>query len=392
MPKIIRITTVPNSLLILLKGQLAFMSRYYDIVGVSSGTDFLKEVNAREGIRVIEVEMTRSISPFNDIIALWRLVVILKREKPDIVHTHTPKAGILGMLAALICRIPVRMHTVAGLPLTESHGLTRIVLEIVEKLTYWCATKVYPNSFGLEDFILRNKYCPPAKIKVIGNGSSNGIDSDYFSMEAVKSADIEEIRQKYDIGHDNFVFIFLGRLVSDKGINELVMAFDSIYRNSINVKLILVGYEENELDPLNKETLTILHSHPAIIITGYQPDVRPFIALSSVLTFPSYREGLPNVPMQACSMGVPCIVTDINGCNEIISNEHNGLLIPVKNTEALQMAMERLLKEKELYLKLKSNARNSVIERYDQQIIWKKIKEEYDQLLKMTGILKPTYQ
>jgi glycosyltransferase involved in cell wall biosynthesis len=386
MPKVLRITTVPNSLLILLNGQLEFMRQYFDIVGVSSGSDILQKVSSREGIRVVEVEMTRSISPLKDLRALWNLVRIMKKENPEIVHTHTPKAGILGMLAAWLCRIPVRLHTIAGLPLSESHGFKRILLEIVEKNTYRCATKVYPNSFGLKDFILRNKYCSPSKIKVLGNGSSNGIDSDYFSVKSVNVTELEKIRKYCHLGPENFVFIFLGRLVRDKGINELIHAFDSLHRKNIEVRLILVGYEEPELDPLQKDTIDIMHNHPAIINTGYQSDVRPFIAASNVLVLPSYREGLPNVPLQACAMDVPCIVSDINGCNEIVSNGLNGLLIPVKNTEALQIAMERLLKDSELFLKLKSNARNSVLEKYNQLKIWKEIKEEYDNQLEIAGL------
>lgn len=386
MTKIIRITTVPESLLILLKGQLSYIGKYFEVVGVSSASEILNEVAVKEGIRVLEVEMTRTISPVKDLKALWKLYRIMKNEKPEIVHTHTPKAGILGMLASWLCAVPVRMHTVAGLPLFESAGLKRIILAIVERITYLCATKVYPNSFGLQDYILKNKYCSRKKIHVIGNGSSNGIDTEYFSINAVNASELDLVRKNYSINSENFIYIFLGRLVKDKGINELIMSFDAIYSRNPNVKLFLVGFEEPGLDPLLKKTSDIIGKHPAIIVTGWQTDVRPFLALSNVLVFPSYREGLPNVPLQACAMDVPCIVTDINGCNEIISNEHNGLLVPMKNTKALQIAMERILNEKELYLKLKSNARNSVKEKYDQTIIWKEIKEEYDNQLEIAGL------
>lgn len=387
MAKILRITTISKSLLILLKGQLSFMNRYYEIIGVSWGLRDLNEVAKREGIRVIEVEMTRTINPVRDLKTLLRLYKIMRNEKPDIVHTHTPKAGILGMLAAWLCRVPVRMHTVAGLPLIESTGFKRIILEIVERITYSCATKVYPNSFGLRDFILKNEYCSLSKLKVIGNGSTNGIDSNYFSRNAISKFELETIRNNYHLSSENFIFIFIGRLVKDKGINELVLAFDSLYKNNDNVKLFLVGFEEPELDPLEKQTLDILTKNPAIILTGWQSDVRPLLAVANVMVFPSYREGLPNVPLQACAMDVPCIVTDINGCNEIIKNEYNGLLIPVKNAKALQAAMERLLIENDLYLKLKSNTRDSVINKYDQKIIWEKIREEYVNHLNTTQIV-----
>jgi len=377
-PIVIRITTISGSMRSLLRGQLAFMSKYYDILGVSSGYEILQEVAKKEGIRVKEVKMTRTISLLKDIRALWNLYCIIKNENPVSVHTHTPKAGILGMLAACLCKIPVRLHTVAGLPLTESKGIKKIILEIVEKVTYACATRVYPNSFGLRDLIIRNKYIDPSKLKVIGFGSSNGIDTNHFSVEMVNNFEINNIRKDFNINHKNFIFIFIGRLVSHKGINELVIAFEALFRKYTNVKLILVGAEEPTLDPIHIKTSILMKKHPAIIITGYQYDVRPFLALSNVLVFPSYREGLPNVPLQACAMNVPCIVTDINGCNEIIINEHNGLIIPAKNPEALQLAMERFLSDQELYSKCVSNSRASIIGKYNQLEIWNKIKEEYD--------------
>lgn len=390
MPKIklLRITTVPVSLQILLRGQHRYMSGNFRVVGISSPGIHLVQVAKEEGIETIPVEMARDISLVKDVSALWQLYRVIKKEKPSIVHTHTPKAGAIGMLAAWLCRIPVRLHTVAGLPLLENTGIKRSILNVVERITYSCATKVYPNSFGLKNIILQNNFCSVAKLHVIGNGSSNGIDTNYFSVQQIPSETIQKLKSQYEIKATDFIFIFIGRLVKDKGINELVQAFKNINQKHSQTKLLLVGNAEPELDPLNPETEYQIKEHQAIITTGFQTDVRPFLALAYALVFPSYREGFPNVPMQAGAMGLPSIVTDINGCNEIIQHEENGLIIPTKNTIAIEQAMLRLIEDKHLAKKLASNARESIVSRFDQQTLWKLIKEEYDEQLRLAGIEK----
>lgn len=327
--KLIRITTVAWSLNNLLKGQLNFMSQFYEVIGVSSGGEFLDKVKNNEMIRTHAIEMTRQISLGKDLISFFELYWFLRQEKPMIVHTHTPKAGIIGMLAARLAGVPIRLHTVAGLPLMEADGAKRKVLNFVEILTYRCATKVYPNSKGLSDFIVQNNFISIDKLKVVGSGSSNGIDTHHFSQENFSFEFKESLRRDMGILNEDFVFVFIGRLVSHKGINELVSAFRKVLNSSNKrCKLILVGPYENELDPLLPDTLNELTSNQDILSTGYQDDVRPYLAISNSLVFPSYREGFPNVVMQAGAMGLPCIVTDINGCNEIIINGENGIIIP----------------------------------------------------------------
>lgn len=362
------------------------MSRYFEVIGVSSSGIDLQNIKQNENIRVASIQMMRTISLFKDLKSLWDLYKLFKKEKPHIIHTHTPKAGTLGMIAAWLCRVPVRMHTVAGLPLLETQGPKRKLLNLVERITYACATKVYPNSYGLRDIIIQNKFCKPEKLHVIGNGSSNGIDTKHFAKESVNSEDFTKLRTEFNITSDDFVFIFVGRLVKDKGINELVNAFKELIRTYPSTKLILVGNYEADLDPLKPETLKEIEENKSIVFAGYQSDVRPYLSISEALVFPSYREGFPNVPMQALAMEIPAIVTDINGCNEIVLHEHNGLIIPPKNTQAIVDAMERLMNDHALYNLLKSNTRESIVSRYDQLKLWKLIKEEYDEQLRIAGI------
>ena len=386
MKKLIRITTVPLSLKVLLKGQLRFMaSNGFDVKGVSSEGEELREVHENEGIAVEATTMSRKITPFQDLKSLWEMWNFLRKEKPQIVHTHTPKAGIIGMLAARLAGVPHRLHTVAGLPLMEATGTKRKILNFVEKLTYSSATRVYPNSKGLYDFILQNNFTQSNKLKIIANGSSNGIDTAFFSPDQVTEIERVTLREKLNIQPDDFVFVFVGRIVSDKGINELIKAFSELQAAENNelmgIKLLLVGGLENDLDPLNPETLAEINQNKDIISVGFQQDVRSFFAIADALVFPSYREGFPNVVMQAGAMGLPSIVSDINGCNEIIIEGENGLIIPSKNVEKLKEKMLTLAKDKNLYTKLKGNSRRMIENRYEQSVVWNALLEEYEGLL-----------
>lgn len=376
MKKIVRITTIPASMRSLLKGQLKFMNQYYEVIGISGDGEALQEVRIKEGVRTEVVEMTRTISPIKDFIALFNLYSILKKEQPHIVHTHTPKAGIIGMLAAKMAGVPHRFHTVAGMPLLVASGPKRWLLNFIEKLTYTCATKVFPNSFGLQKIIINEGFATEEKLKVIGNGSSNGINTDYFNPDLFNEEELDNLKKDLNIHKNQFVFIFVGRLVSDKGINELVAAFDefSTFQES---KLILVGWREKHLDPLLQETEAVLKRNKNIIQVGYQPDVRPYLAIANVLVFPSYREGFPNVVMQAGAMKLPSIVSDINGCNEIIKDGENGLIIPVKNVQAIINSMSFFFKHPAELEEMSSKSRQIIVENYQHSYIWNELLKEY---------------
>ena len=376
-PTILRITTVPISLDKLLEGQLRFMNEWFKVVAVASDPEYLKQIGVREGVEVFALEMTRQITPIRDLIAVVKLFLFLRKNETLIVHSHTPKAGIVGMLAALIAGVPHRLHTVAGLPLLEATGNKRRLLDLVEKITYACATGVYPNSKSLKEIILGLKFCKPEKLKVIGNGSSNGINTAYFDPALYTYDDRITLKTTLGIGVRDFVFIYVGRLVGDKGINELISAFNQVLVLNDSVKLLLVGPLEPELDPLESQTMEWIKTDPNIISVGYQKDVRPYFSIADALVFPSYREGFPNVVMQAGAMGMPAIVTDINGCNEIIEDGKNGLIIPVKDRDQLAKAMLRLLEDQQLNLKLQDNARVMITSRFEQMVIWQALLAEY---------------
>jgi glycosyltransferase involved in cell wall biosynthesis len=327
--------------------------------------------------------MTRKITPIKDFISLIKLISFLKKERPLIIHSHTPKAGILAMLASKITNIPIRLHTVAGLPLMEEKGSKKKLLELIEKLTYSFSTFVFTNSNGLYKYIIENNYVSKNKLKVIGNGSSNGVDINYFSPTSVSVKEKEKLKLSLGILENDFTFVFVGRIVADKGINELINAFDTISFQNNAIKLLLVGEQESHLDPLNENTLKLISTNKNIIKTGFQKDIRPFLAVSDALVFPSYREGFPNVIMQAGAMELPVIATNINGCNEIIVNEKNGVLIELKNNGAIVKAMVRLIEDEAFYKNLKSNARSMIVSRFERKVICEKILYEYKEMEKV---------
>lgn len=385
--KLIRITTVPISLKHLLSGQMSYMRKNgFNVIMVSSYGKELEDVIRNEKCKHIVINLTRKITILKDLYATYKLYMLLRKEKPHIVHTHTPKAGIVGMLASILAGIPIRLHTVAGLPLVEAKGFKRLILNLTEKLTYRFSTMVYSNSFALKDFILKNKFTYKNKLKVIGNGSSNGIDTSYFNPKIFSEDDNEILKNSLGIKKNDFVYIFVGRIVSAKGINELIKAFNKLSKFNDNIKLLLVGAMEDDLDPLDLATKKIINLNPKIILVGYQNDVRPYFSISNCLVFPSYREGFPNVVMQSGAMGLPSIVSNINGCNEIIEDNVNGIIIPAKDTDAVYNSMKKIYCDKNLYNDTKSKSRNAIKKKYERKIFWKQLLNEYNDLLKKNNL------
>ncbi|WP_276373564.1 glycosyltransferase family 4 protein [Chryseolinea sp. H1M3-3] len=343
----------------------------------------------KDGVRHIAIPFTRKVTPFQDLKCLWRLILEIKKLRPDIVHTHTPKAGLLGMLASWICDVPVRMHTVAGLPLMESSGLKRKVLEISERVTYACAHKIYPNSFGLKKFIQDHFHVPDKKIKIIGKGSSNGIDTVFFDRSPQLEIRAREIRQQHKISLNDFVFSFVGRIVRDKGIVELIEAFQKVSEDFASLHpgkkafLLLVGPFEHDLDPLPQHIYDCAMDDKHIILAGFQQDIRPWLIASDVFVFPSYREGFPNVVMQSSLLKVPCIVSDINGCNEIVQQNKTGVIVPSKDVGALVKAMKELVVDDVKRQNFGQLARDFVAANFKREIIWEELKKEYEATLKL---------
>ncbi len=377
--KLVRISTVPMSLNVLLKGQLKFLNSYFRVIAISGSGKDLDEIRSREKVNVYAIAMEREISPIRDFVSLVRLYLYFKCEKPRIIHSITPKAGLLAMLAGKLARVPIRIHTFTGLIFPSKRGLMQRLLIAMDRLLCWSATHIYPEGEGVKKDLISYQITDKP-LRVLANGNVNGIDTLHFSPAQVQNDQKMQLRQELGVLPDDFVFVFVGRLVGDKGINELVSAFSE--SDIPKAKLLLVGGEERDLDPLKAETITEMERNPNIISVGFQKDVRPYLAISHCLAFPSYREGFPNVVMQAGAMALPSIVSDINGCNEIVIEGENGLIVPAKNQSELKKAMCRIWEDSALYLRLRENSRRLITSRYEQSVVWDALLEEYHTILK----------
>lgn len=366
--KLIKTSTIPISLNTFCKGQLRMLSNFYEVIAVSSPGEKLDEVEKREGVKTIAVPMKRHISLVNDLKSLFKMIRVFQQEKPYIVHSMTPKAGLISMLAARICGVPVRMHTYTGLVFPTTTGMKQKILIWMDKLLCANATYINPEGLGVAND-LKKFNITKKPLHIIGNGNVRGIDAEYWK----KSESTNSHKESQII--EPFTFVFVGRIVGDKGINELIEAFKRLKPHS--AKLVLVGTFEEKLDPVKPETKQEIDNNPNIEWVGRQADVRPFYEQADAFVFPSYREGFPNTVLEAGAMGLPSIVTNINGANEIIIPEENGLIIPSKDSDALYQAMQRFIDEPELIKKMANNARKMVIDRYDQKYIWGELLKVY---------------
>lgn len=310
----------------------------HDVVALASPDSDLDALAEETQTRTLPVAMARRISPLADLRALWRLWRIMRRERPDVVHSMTPKAGLLVMAAARMAGVPVRIHTFTGLVFPTARGMKRRLLKLTDTLTCACATHIIPEGEGVRADLLKNGITRKP-LCVIGYGNMRGIDMLHYARTQAIEMEAEDTRRR--IG-GSFIFIFAGRIVADKGMRELATAFSRLYARMPGVRLLIVGRREDTIDPVDDETDATLRSCPAIYCVGEQSDVRPWMAASDALVFPSYREGFPNVVLEAGAMGLPSIVTDINGSREIISDGVNGFVVPPHDADDLYHAMMRM--------------------------------------------------
>lgn len=374
--KLTVIVSVPVVLETWFKNQPKYLSKYYDIDIITSYSDNLKSIEEAEGVKITCVDLTRQITPFKDLKTIWKIFTHLKKNQTQLVYTLTPKAGLLGMIAAWMARVPLRIHNVVGLPHLASKTFKKNILILTERITYHFATNIYSNSLNLVEEI---KKLTHKQVKVIGHGSVNGVDITYFNDDFTQEQK-ELIRKQYKIDSNGFIMIFIGRIVKDKGINELVKVFEKIYSKFPQVKLLLIGDFEHKLDPVDTKVEQLIEDHPAIIKADFCSDIRPFLGISDLFILPSYREGLPNVLIEAGSFGIPLLATNINGCNEIIIEGENGVLVNARDESSLNNGIETLINDKEYYTKLKKNVRESIIQRYSQDYFYQKLYEEFQRL------------
>lgn len=358
--KIIRSVTVSQSLSFCREVMIKMRSMGYDMVAVTSPGPELDKLRDEDGFHCVAVPMERHISIVSDLKSLIKMIWVFHKEKPQVVHSMTPKAGMICMVAAWLTRVPVRIHTFTGLVWPTATGLKRKILMTTDWLTCACATHVIPEGQGvLND--LRNGGITKKPMKVLGYGNVRGVDMDRFSSTRFESTSDPSL----------FTFVFVGRIVGDKGINELVEAFVKLHDKHKNARLVLVGNYEHDLDPVKDVTRKLIDNNDAINACGakYGDDLLQMYVDADCFVMPSYREGFPNTVLEAGAMGLPSIVTNINGSREIIENEKNGLIVPSKDSKALYNAMERMLLDDKARMTMKNNARPMIASRFEKSFV-----------------------
>lgn len=366
----------------LLPGQMHYMSANgFDVLMISAGGKELAEVIEREQCRHIIVPMTRKITPLQDIRCLFRLIGIFRMERPDIVHTHTPKAGLLGMLAAKICGVKTRIHTVAGLPLMVEKGAKYRLLKFIEKLTYAAASQVWPNSYSMLDFIKEHELTRSSKLRIIGKGSTNGIDINRFDREVLDEKIVSDIRTQISYSSQNKYLLCIGRLVTDKGIVELVNVFKQLQRNDPSLKLVLVGEYEPALDPLPPAIMQEIEKNGNIIHINWSDKVEYFMSMAHYFVFPSHREGFPNVLLQAGAMGLPVICSRITGNIDIVTHHETGLIFDSGNEQQMQDMLQYAISHEQEMQIMAVRLQQQVKENYRQENIWQNILTAYKSLV-----------
>ena len=375
--KIIRATTIPKSLDVFCRGILKKLSEKYEVVALSSPGEEMLTIAEREGVRTITVPMERHISPWKDIVALFRLILVFRQEHPTMVHSMTPKAGLLCMVAAWLTRVPVRVHTFTGLVFPTAKGLQRKLLMLTDSITCHCATYIIPEGEGVKRDLL--DYGITTKpLRVLGFGNVMGVDMHIYSRRP-------EVMEKASLLRDEhcFTFLFVGRIVRDKGINELCEAFDRLSKEHPQTRLILIGWREDGLDPVSDKTKVLMDSNPSIDYVGelWGDDLLAYYAAADCFVLPSYREGFPNTVLEAGAMGLPSIVTDINGSREIIVENENGMIIPPRDVDALFVAMRRMTSDDRRRSYMASNARNMIGCRFEQGFVRQCLLDFYDTIL-----------
>lgn len=373
--KIIRSVTVPQSVGFFEEVMMRLKEDGYEVVVVTSPgkeLDAFRQRHPQE--KTIEVPMERRILLFKDLKSLFRMISVFRKEKPYMVHSMTPKAGLLTMIAGWLTGVPVRVHTFTGLVWPTETGLKRKILMTTDWLTCACATHVIPEGQGVLNDLKNHGVCRKP-MKVLGYGNVMGVDMERFNP--ARFADV--VRDDSE-----FRFVFVGRIVGDKGINELVEAFARLNKEHPHTKLVLVGKYEANLDPVKPETLKVIEDNPCIDACGprYGDDLLVEYMKSDCFVMPSYREGFPNTVMEAGALGLPSVVTDINGSCEIIIHGENGLIVPSKDADTLYGAMKQMLLDVPAREKMAAKARPLIHSRFEKNFVQKCLMEFYEEILK----------
>ncbi len=361
---------------LVLRGRLAALRKAgFRVLLIASPGELLVQTALEEGVEACPVPMVRTIAPFADLISLLRICLVLWRERPVLTDFSTPKAGLLGNVAAWILRVPHRVYTLRGLKMESAHGWKRRLLLVLERLSAGCAEVVLCNSASLKDAALRFGIAPLEKLRILGDGSSNGVDTDRFSPGG------SAVRASLNILPGQPVLGFVGRLTGDKGIPELLVAFERISRKQPEAWLLLVGWLDQAEDALDERCRELIRNHPRIYQTGYVEDTTAYYRAMDMLILATHREGFPNVALEAAACGVPVITTECTGARDAVIPEVTGILIPAENPTAIEDAAWKLLRDPDLGKQMGKAGRAWVMERFSRRRVLRLAVDFYQSLI-----------
>ena len=389
--RLVHITTVPISLNFF-HGQVGYIKlRGIEVHAVSSPGKELGAFGEREGVVVHAVGMPRCITPLRDLVALWRMFSVLRRIRPHLVHAHTPKGGLLGIIGAWLARVPVRIYHIHGMPFMSAAGLKQWIMRWTEKVSCRFAHQVLCVSRSVRDVAVAERICPPEKIRVLLNGSINGVDaSGRYNPEALGNGARQQVLEIHGIPRDALVVGFVGRVVRDKGVVELVEAWQVLREEFPSLHLLIVGPFELQ-DPVPPDVVRVLQGDIRIHLTGEVNDMPPFYAAMDVVALPSYREGLPTIPLEAAAMGLPVVATRIPGCVDAVVDGVTGTLVPPREAGALAEASRNYLANPDLRQRHGSAGRERVLRDFRPEAIWEALCREYARLLRDKGLPIPGF-
>lgn len=357
---------------VVLRGRLrALREAGFEVTVVSSPGHWLTSVTESEGVSAVEIAMKRALSPWNDLVAFFRLCRLIAKTRPEITDFSTPKCGLLGNLAACLMRVPRRVYTLRGLRLESSRGLWRIMQRWAEKVTCWCVHSVVCNSASLREMALHHRIAPARKLMLLGHGSTNGVDTQRFSPGE------SDVRERMGIPANGPVVGYVGRLTRHKGIPELMEAFEEILIQEPEARLLMVGWFDRSEDALEDRQRLAIESHPQVHVTGAVEDPAPYYRAMDVFVLPTHREGFPNAALEAAACGLPVITTCVTGAKDAVIHGKTGCLIPAVNPRAIAESVLLLIRDRDLRLRLGRGGRAWASERYDRSRVLKHVVDFY---------------